>query len=109
MKTDILQIMPVKGWKAVFEVNGKPAFEKIVCLALIKETEIDGYEFTSVQGMTCCEWIDTVESVSNFIGYKIPGQRINWKKEAKEQAKIKNEIAKKDSEKNNTVIKGGLI
>lgn len=105
MKTDILQIMPVKGWKAVFEVNGKPFYDKIVCLAIVKVTEVDGYEITSVQGMTYCEWIDTVESVSNFIGYKIPGQRINWKKEAKEQAKRKNEIAKKDSEKKNTVSK----
>jgi hypothetical protein len=79
----ILQIMPAEGWEAVYVNEGKPIFTNLVCWALVEEGE-DTFVAGLDSSLGSPNFVDFVEDLSNFLGYKSPNDDKDWLKEAAE-------------------------
>ena len=86
VKRNIIQITPATGWEAVYDADGVPEFDTLVCWALV-EIEESGEVYRAVEGYAATgdsEGTNSCEAMSNFLGYRVAGADTEkWKGECK--------------------------
>ena len=105
MRRQIRCLLAAPGWSAVYAVEDAENhlyLDPLVAWAVIDDSDSGQPPFESVQGMARSDpnYIGTVESTSNFLGYLAPGESVKYFIE------MAQEHLKKTSKDGNKLVSG---